>query len=39
MLNYTNANFCDTQNSVSFFGYASGWYLTYDGIYVSTTDG
>ena len=33
MLNYTNANLCDTQDGESCFGYSSGWYLTYDSIY------
>ena len=30
MLNYTNSQLCDTQDGVSCYNYASGWYLTND---------
>ena len=39
MLNYTNSQLCDTQDGVSCYNYASGWYITYDGMTVSSTDG
>jgi hypothetical protein len=38
MINYTEANICDTQDGVSCFNYFSGWYVTYDGINVSPID-
>lgn len=34
-VDFTDDNLCDTQDGVSCFNYASGWYVTYDGMTVS----
>jgi hypothetical protein len=38
-VDFTDDNLCDTQDGVSCFNYASGWYVTYDGMTVSKEEG